>query len=269
VLIDPVRVRQILSNLVSNAVKFTHKGEVRLEWSVDLEGDQSTVRFCVTDSGIGIRADRLDAIFDSFTQADVGTHSKYGGTGLGLTISKKLAVLMRGRIGASSEEGVGSNFWVEIPVEVVRREKESAVVSNDGTPRDFEDCRLLLVEDNAVNVKVALKMLSRTGCKVDLAENGLIAISKIEAEAYDLVLMDVMMPICNGLEATRVIRLNEESRGGPSVPIIALTANGLKGDREICLGAGMNDFLSKPFTVLQLRGVLNKWLRAELADRAA
>jgi PAS domain S-box-containing protein len=269
-LIDSVRVRQVLSNLLLNAVKFTHRGEVKLEWGVELRGSQPIVRFCVSDTGIGIRPERLQAIFESFTQANAGIHRKYGGTGLGLAISKRLIELMGGEIGATSLEGVGSKFWAEIPVEIVQIASEAPVVLRDCPNYNFEGLRVLLVEDNVVNVKVALRMLERSGLKADVAENGMVAISMVQDNDYDLVLMDVMMPICDGLEATRVIRSNEESRGKSALPIIALTANGIKGDRELCVNAGMSDFLSKPITIDQLQRVLNKWLPNDrLASRAA
>lgn len=260
VLIDAVRVRQVLSNLVSNAVKFTHDGEIRLEWTIDWRAEMPLVRLCVSDTGIGIPSDRLDAIFESFTQADAAIHGKYGGTGLGLAISKKLIELMGGKIGVTSAEGVGSRFWVEIPAQPLQPDME--IPDPLGTDsRDYvRGCQVLVVEDNPVNIKVARKMLEQAGCVVDVAENGLVAISRVEAKTYDLVLMDVMMPICDGIEATRVIRLNEESQNGPALPIVALTANALKGDREVCLSAGMDDFLAKPFTSDQLRTVLRKWL---------
>ncbi len=260
VLIDPVRIRQVLSNLVSNAVKFTHTGGVTLDWSVELSGSQAVVRFWVSDTGIGIGPDRLDAIFDSFTQATTGIHSVYGGTGLGLAISKKLIELMGGTTGVTSSEGKGSTFWVELPA-VVTESAEDVLGDLGETPDGtFKGYHILLAEDNAVNVKVVRRMLNRTGCTVDVADNGMTALSKIHTNHYDLVLMDVMMPVCDGLEATRQIRSFEKSRGCSRLPIVALTANGLSGDRELCLDAGMDDYLTKPFTAVHLRSILYKWL---------
>ncbi len=266
VALDPVRVRQVLSNLVSNAVKFTREGAVTLNWMIEPGEGQATVRFCVRDTGIGIRPDRLDAIFDSFTQADGSIHGKYGGTGLGLAISKRLVELMGGRIWATSEEGVGAQFHVELPAAVT--ESLTVTATSDEGPASFHGRRLLLAEDNRINVAVALRILARTGCSVDVAENGMSAISMALANEYDLVLMDVMMPVCDGLEATRAIREHEARRGGPRLPIVALTANGLKGDKETCIEAGMDDFLSKPFTCELLEQMLQKWLVPHAARAA-
>jgi signal transduction histidine kinase/ActR/RegA family two-component response regulator len=266
--IDPVRVRQILSNLVSNAVKFTHEGEVVLEWGVEAGNPAGTVRFRVQDTGIGIPAARLEAIFESFTQADPSIHSKYGGTGLGLAISKRLTRLMGGSIRASSEEGIGTSFVVEIPAALAEPIHERTA-DRSVQQRDLRGFHVLLAEDNPVNVKVVLKLLERTGCCVDIAPNGMAALSMVAERDYDLVLMDVMMPVCDGLEATRTIRTCEELGNDRRLPIVALTASALQEDRDACLKAGMDDFLSKPFTGDQLRQMLGVWLPDTTEERNA
>lgn len=242
---DQVRLRQVFSNLVANGIKFTESGYVAVEWDWRAEGDQVRVVGRVRDTGIGIPADRLDAIFESFTQADGSTQRKYGGTGLGLAISRKLVAMMGGHLSVSSREGVGSDFRIDIPFELA---PETAEPINPGerevvVPRGL---RVLLAEDNRVNVLVATTLLEQYGCTVDVAENGLRAISMAAGEAYDLVMMDVQMPICDGLEATRAIRQAEGRVEGPRVPIYALTANVMSEDRDECEAAGMDGFLSKP-----------------------
>jgi CheY-like chemotaxis protein len=180
-----------------------------------------------------------------------------------------LAELMDGAIGVTSEQGFGSQFWAEIPALPIGVPEEGPTKDGNGPLQIPGGCRVLLAEDNAINVKVALRSLALMGCTVQVAENGIVAIAKALNEDFDLVLMDVMMPECDGLEAARTIRAHEQSRGNRHVPIIALTANGLKGDREVCIDAGMDDFLAKPFTVDRLRSTLHKWVPANQADRLA
>ncbi len=257
--LDPVRIRQILSNLVSNALKFTLGGEVIVSWNASLEGKSACVDFSVKDTGIGIPSEKLDTIFESFTQADISTHRKYGGTGLGLTICKRLLELMGGKIWVISEAGCGAEFHVQVPADIVETPDILIPTGPEG-PTSFKGLRILLAEDNVINVKVALKILERTGSVVDVAENGLVAIEKVLKNNYDLVLMDVMMPVCDGLEATKTIRQHMARQKGRHLPIVALTANALKGDRETCIEAGMDDFLAKPFTCNLLEEMLFKWL---------
>jgi CheY-like chemotaxis protein len=266
--IDAVRVRQILSNLLGNAVKFTPNGEVRLEWGIDVEGANSSLHFCVIDTGIGIPADRLEAIFESFSQANASIHVKYGGTGLGLAVSKRLAELMGGSITVSSKEGVGTEFRVEIPV-VVTAISDAKPTQRSGAERKVFSGRVLLAEDNPVNVLMASKMLHRSGCLADVAINGVVAAQMAADCDYDLVLMDVMMPVCGGLEATKAIRARESQRNQAPIPIVALTASAFQGDRDACFAAGMDGFLAKPFTFDQLREVLDTWLPVTDSDRLA
>jgi len=269
VFIDPVRVRQIVSNLVSNAVKFTQSGEVTLGWSIERNGDRALVRFCVSDTGIGIRAERMESIFDSFTQADTSIRRKYGGTGLGLAICKRLTELMGGTIHATSEENHGSQFWVEIPAELAEQVSTAGTLREIDNLRSFQGCRVLLAEDNVINIKVTVRILERSGCTVDVAENGIAAIALSQENEYDLVLMDVMMPVCDGLEATRAIRTHEERRCRGRVPIVALSASAMAEDREACLQAGMDDFVSKPFTFSLLQQTLGTWILETGSGRLA
>jgi signal transduction histidine kinase/ActR/RegA family two-component response regulator len=261
---DQVRLRQVLSNLVANGIKFTETGHVTVEWNWRMEKDQVRVVAWVKDTGIGIPADRLDAIFESFTQADGSTQRKYGGTGLGLAISRKLIEMMGGLLSVSSREGVGSTFRIEVPFEIApetadpdNTEEREIVV-----PRGL---RVLLAEDNRVNVLVATTLLEQYGCTVDVAENGLRAISLAAGNVYDLVMMDVQMPICDGLEATRAIRQAEGRSEGARLPIYALTANVMSEDRQECEAAGMDGFLSKPIR----RGELEEALIQAVSERTS
>ncbi len=393
---DPVRIKQILNNLVSNAVKFTDRGEVLISAEVMYETDaMARIRLSVKDTGIGIAPEQQTTIFESFTQADGSVTRKYGGTGLGLTISRQLAELMGGKIGVQSELGKGSTFWVELPLQKAQRSDESAEASfdrkiaslrvlvvddnatnrrilrehlqswgcsvheaSDGqealhllasaavhpfdvvvldyqmpnmhgvevarrvrsaqngqrhkiillssvgsttgqevqeagvdiwltkpvrrsqlynalcevvdveadrTPSDVPSMerrasgvRVLLVEDNEVNRKLALRMLQRLGCSVEVATNGREAVEMTSNRAYDIVFMDIQMPEMDGIEATRSIR-ERESSAGTHLPIIAMTAHAMEGDRERCLSAGMDDYLSKPVKIDRLAHMVEKW----------
>ncbi len=254
VLGDPVRLRQIVANFISNAIKFTEQGEVRLIILPSPTYPQG-VWIGVQDTGIGIPAERLESLFEAFTQADSSTTRKYGGTGLGLTISKKLAEMMGGRIGVESEPGVGSMFYVDLPLPATQPPQALPEATSEELPEAFPGARVLLVEDNEVNRKVAVRLLTKLQVEVDTAVNGLEAVQKASENAYDLILMDCQMPEMDGYEATRVLR-----KQGISTPIVALTANALEGDREKCLACGMNDYLSKPIQAEKLRETLAQWL---------
>ncbi len=255
VLGDPVRLRQIVANFISNAIKFTHEGSVTLQ----IRRSDSGIWIGVRDTGIGIPADKQETIFEAFTQADASTTRRYGGTGLGLAICKRLTELMNGRIGVVSEPGKGSLFYVELPLpaadapEAQSSHAEGAAVRSPSPSLCGK--RVLLVEDNEINRKVALRMLTRCQLQVDVAVDGRDAVEKASQNAYDLILMDCQMPEMDGYEATRQLRAM-----GIAVPIIALTANALEGDREKCLACGMNDYLSKPVQAEQLQKVLIRWL---------
>lgn len=255
VLGDPVRLRQIVANFVSNAIKFTHEGTVTVMLLPSPTYPQGAW-IGVQDTGIGIPEENQAMLFEAFTQADTSTTRKYGGTGLGLAISKKLVEMMGGRIGVESEVGVGSMFYIDLPLPAAQPPHGAPSEPTTALPEAFlEGKRILLVEDNEVNRKVATRMLAKLQLQVEIAVNGREAVQKATESAYDLILMDCQMPEMDGYEATRTLR----QRGVPT-PIIALTANALEGDREKCLACGMNDYLSKPIQADKLRQMLAKWL---------
>lgn len=246
---DPVRLNQILINLISNAVKFTHSGSIQVSCSLERE-QQSTcwIRIEVTDTGVGIPQEKLNTVFESFSQADASVTRKYGGTGLGLTIVKQLVELQNGRITVISKEQVGSTFIVLIPYARAKNlSKTSAVTkSNKKTDPEVTSLEVLLVEDNDINRLYAKSILKNWNCYIETAENGLVAIEKLKGNTFDVILMDVQMPVMDGYETTRAIRMM--SSPIRDTPIVALTANATKVDVDKCLASGMNDYLPKPFT---------------------
>lgn len=246
---DPVRLNQILNNLVSNAVKFTHSGSIHIHCSLERE-QQSTcwIRMEVSDTGVGIPQEKLSTIFESFSQADASVTRKYGGTGLGLTIVKQLVELQNGRITVISKEGVGSTFIVLIPYDKAKNLSKAGAVAKTQRKADLSITSLdvLLVEDNDINRLYAKSILKNWNCATETAENGLVAVEKLRSKDFDVVLMDVQMPVMDGYEATLAMRMMEPPKN--EVPIVALTANATKADIEKCLAAGMNDYLPKPFT---------------------
>jgi PAS domain S-box-containing protein len=242
---DPTRLRQVLLNLLGNAVKFTESGEVSLR--VTRDADATTLRFTVSDTGIGIPGAKLAQVFERFTQADSSTTRRFGGSGLGLTISKRLVELMGGRIWVESELGKGSVFAFAVPLEVrALANRPAAVLVGTGPEPSLPALRVLLVEDSSDNRTITVAYLKDTPYRVEFAENGALAYETFIAGHYDLVLMDRQMPVMDGLTATRAIRAWEQANGRPPTPIIALTASALKGDRETCLAAGCTAFLTKP-----------------------
>ena len=245
---DPVRLRQVLLNLVGNAVKFTAAGSVTVTLA-PLEGD--LIRFEVRDTGIGIAADKLHSIFDAFTQAD-GSHTRqFGGTGLGLTITRRLVALMGGRLWAESVAGQGSRFFVELGLARL----SAPEVTEPASPPAMEPprgLRVLVAEDNPINQKVICSMLSRRGWNVTLAVNGVEACRLFLEQSFDLVLMDVQMPEMDGLEAARRIRTEEAERGLGRTPILALTAHASKAQHEQCLANGMDSVTTKPINMPDL-----------------
>jgi TMAO reductase system sensor TorS len=268
---DPMRLRQILINFVGNAIKFTDSGMVVVR--VRTAGKDGLLRFEVVDTGIGVSEEAQAHIFNSFSQADSFTTRKYGGTGLGLAICRQLATLMGGEIGVHSEVNRGSTFWFEaalppasdaasIPARRMqpRAAPEGPPPATPPLVAHAAGPTILLVEDNPVNREVAAGMLQSLGCAAVSVENGRLAIEATDTAAYDAVLMDCQMPVMDGLTATADIRRREQRSGAARVPIIALTANAMEGDRERCLAAGMDDFLSKPFTQQQLATLLRRWL---------
>jgi signal transduction histidine kinase/DNA-binding NarL/FixJ family response regulator len=284
---DSARLTQIIINLVDNAVKFTHEGEIGVSASLvsDLDGF-AVIRFEIRDTGIGIPQSRLAVIFDPFTQADGSTTRQYGGTGLGLAICKQLAELMGGEIGVESKEGKGSTFWFtarfekqtiqisafqtsEVSFRPVIGVKTSEVSTPHAANAVPQGAKILLAEDNAINQKVAQSILGKLGCKADVVANGLEAVRALELINYDLVLMDCQMPEMGGFEATAVIRDPESKVLNHKVPVIAMTANAMKGDREACLETGMDDYLSKPVKKEDLSMVLEKWLKPQAPEQNA
>jgi signal transduction histidine kinase len=271
---DPGRVRQIVTNLVGNALKFTGQGAVAIRASLDSdEGDNATVLFEISDSGIGISEERLTAIFDPFTQVDGTITRKYGGTGLGLTICKQLAELMGGKIGVTSTVGKGSTFWfasrftkcsdAEAQKLIAQDELDKYDTHSSVKTASNGKLRILLAEDNIINQKVAQNMLNRLGYKADVVANGREAVRALQLINYDLVLMDCMMPEMDGFEATRMIRDPAMKVLNHKVPIIAMTAGAMKGDSEKCLQAGMDDYLSKPVKKNVLGAIIEKYQCAD------
>jgi signal transduction histidine kinase/DNA-binding response OmpR family regulator len=264
---DASRLRQILTNLVANAIKFTERGEVSLDAALDGKAARmATVRFTITDTGIGIRLDQSAALFSPFVQADESTTRKYGGTGLGLAISKQLAELMGGSIGVDSREGQGSSFWFTAVFEVAApsqklpasEPRDQRLSAPAGPTRTVREARILLAEDNATNRDVGLAQLQKLGYKATAVTNGAQAVQAVIEGNFDLVLMDCEMPVMDGFEATRRIRASIH----PAIPIIAVTADAMPADRDRCLREGMNDYISKPVELDRLEEVLAKWLAA-------
>jgi PAS domain S-box-containing protein len=245
---DPTRLRQVLLNLLGNAIKFTESGSVSLKVERDMDCLVPTaLRFTVSDTGIGVADDKLARVFERFTQADSSTTRRFGGSGLGLTISKRLVELMGGRIWVTSEIDKGSIFAFAVPFEVwtaANRPVSAPVGADSDAP--LPALRILMAEDSPDNCTIALAYLEETPYQIDVAETGLIACEMFKAAHYDLVLMDRQMPVMDGLTATRTLRAWETANGRQPTPIIALTASALKGDRETCLAAGCTAYLSKP-----------------------
>ncbi len=252
---DARRLRQVLVNLIGNAVKFTARGEVVVQARLERENEQSAViHFSVRDTGIGIAADRQDCLFLPFTQVDNSMTRKYGGTGLGLAICKRLVELLGGEIGVESVLGTGSTFWFTAVFEKPANQSPDASAGRgEHSHANFIDrpARVLVAEDNIVNQRVACRILQKAGHTVTIANNGREALAALRQQTFDVVLMDVQMPEMDGFEATRVIR-NSESGKGTHLRIIAVTAHTLSADRERCLAAGMDDFISKPVRPVDL-----------------
>ncbi|PTT28969.1 response regulator [Pseudomonas sp. HMWF021] len=257
---DPTRIRQILVNLVGNALKFTERGQVSIEaqWQ-SLDHELLWFTCSVRDSGIGISSESLELMFNAFQQADSSISRRYGGTGLGLPIARTLAERMGGTLRAQSEEGQGSVFTLEIPLALYKQTlpQLAAPRSTNGNGHG-EGRNVLLVEDNPVNQTVIEAMLRSLGFTVAVATDGAQAVRRAEGNDFEVILMDCRLPVIDGYEATRQIR---QLPGRGEVPIIALTANALQGDRETCLAAGMNDYLAKPFKRNDLQQILQRWVQ--------
>jgi PAS domain S-box-containing protein len=257
---DPVRLNQILINLVSNALKFTHRGSIKVKCNL-YKSDKKVnhLRFEVADTGIGIPQDKLITIFESFSQADASVTRKYGGTGLGLTIVKQLVELQGGSISVKSAVDEGSVFSFVIPYEVGNIKSQTATQFSVKGKQDktLKKMQVLLVEDNDINRLYATSILKTWGCEIDVAENGFVAVEKVKNHSFDAVLMDVQMPVMDGFEATKTIRALESPKN--KVAIIALTANATRKDFEKCLAEGMDDCITKPFTPDDLYKILSRF----------
>ncbi|MBK7462327.1 MAG: PAS domain S-box protein [Betaproteobacteria bacterium] len=270
---DPLRIGQILLNYLSNAAKFTERGSISVAITLVTESaDDLLVRFAVSDTGIGIPAEQQARIFDVFEQADTSTTRRFGGTGLGLAIARRLALLMGGDSGLQSTPGQGSSFWFTARLQRASNKtmESTPAISPDEAEQllssRYRQTRILLAEDNPINQEVALELLRGVGLQADLAVNGQKAVEMVNQQDYDLILMDMQMPIMDGLSATRAIRQSERGR---SLPILAMTANAFSEDRQRCLDAGMNDHVAKPVDPSNLYAMMIKWLPAPKAANAA
>jgi CheY-like chemotaxis protein len=264
VLGDENRIREVLLNLLSNALKFTEKGEIVTEVSCTGRAgpDHAVLRFAVTDTGIGIPENRLDELFESFTQLESSADRRYGGTGLGTTIARDLVQLMGGKLEVSSEPGQGTTFWFELELELC-----ALPDSLDG-PRDigvrWPGIRILVGEDDPISARVVQSFLSAFDCEIDIAQDGSEVLSRLGSNDYDLLFMDMRMPVTDGITAARQWRATEskqsKNNSGSRLPIIALTANATLQDQKACLSAGMDGFLTKPVEPEALARVLEDWL---------
>lgn len=262
---DPTMLRQALLNYAVNAVKFTARGEVRIRIEREDEGGMDCLlRFSVSDTGVGIEPEILPRLFDAFEQADNTLTRAHGGTGLGLAITRKLAELMGGSAGAYSFPGRGSTFWLSARFERSEPGKLATPVKAElGNAAGQRHCaRILLAEDEPVNREIAELLLNDAGHQVESVENGEQALARAQSGEFDLIVMDMQMPIMDGLEATRRIR----SLLGSRLPVIALTANAFNEDRERCLAAGMNDFVTKPVSAERLLACIDHWLQVASAE---
>ena len=284
---DLAHIRQVLGNLLSNAIKFTASGHVSVTLQCNLgatDSDNVILRYAVADTGIGIGTEQQARLFQPFTQADTSISRKYGGTGRGLSICKRLVELMHGTISFQSEPGKGTTFRFEVPCRRIsgfaaERTPLPASYSSSAISGDVHDKddlptpaymhaarRILVTEDTLINRQLARMLLTKKGYQVGEAENGAQALEALAQAPYDLVLMDCMMPVMDGYEATRLLREREAAAGLPRLPVIALTASVIEGDRERCLAAGMDDYLPKPFTAAAFLAMIERWLPATPPD---
>ena len=274
---DPVRIRQVLNNLIDNALKFTEEGSVHVRAGYGRDGEEFVLRFEVCDTGIGLTADQLSGLFEPYAQADSSVAVQYGGTGLGLSIARKLANLMGGDLGCDSTPGSGSMFWFTIRVRDANAPANVPAEEPEKPSRDLPpgpppamgplNGHVLVVEDNDVNQMLIAAYLEQFGLTHDTAANGEEAIRMVQERHYDVVLMDIMMPVMDGLEATKKIRALD----GPlaSLPIIALTANAMKGDRETYLASGLDGYISKPLSAADLFTALSEYIPINAQANAA
>jgi signal transduction histidine kinase len=264
---DAGRLRQVLTNLIGNAIKFTEAGTVSVQVAQETNSDVDAIlHFTIKDTGIGLPTAVKARLFQPFTQADGSTTRKYGGTGLGLAISKQLVELMGGEIGFASEFGRGSSFWFTVPMQRQFKSSKAATLPSYSktlpqpalvNAQTKSDLRILLVEDYLINQDVAVRQLERLGYRADVVDDGFAAMKAVALNRYDIVLMDCQMPVLDGYEATAQIRSRETP--GNHLPIIAMTANAMTGDREKCIAAGMDDYITKPIKAEDLKRVLEQW----------
>jgi two-component system, sensor histidine kinase len=261
---DPTRIRQVLLNLLSNAVKFTEKGYVRLSCRVNIGDDgKEYICFSVEDTGVGISRDRLDGIFEQFMQEDDSVTRRFGGTGLGLSISRSLVELMDGTIHVTSEKGVGSVFWFELPLRTAEPPVAEGPEEEDYS--DFSGLRVLVVDDNEMNRFLAITILGKWNARVDTASDGVEALELMKAGEYDCVLLDIQMPRMDGMQLIRIVR--EEFSA--ALPVIALSANASDSEREECIQAGMSDYISKPFRLSELARGIARLCQIRIAELSA
>ena len=266
---DPVRLKQVVLNLVNNAVKFTAQGSVKVDVGIlENTGEEVLLQIQVTDTGIGIPADKVGSLFQPFSQVDASTTRKYGGTGLGLAISRQIATLLGGDVGVRSMEGQGSVFYftARLRLQLAQPEPSSVGPESAGSLSPLSPASILLVEDNEVNQEVTLAQLEEWGLSADVANNGIEALQALTRKAYDLVLMDVQMPKLDGIQATLALRKPESGVLNPRVPVVAMTAHAMEEDRQRCLEAGMDGYLSKPIDPQALRAVVARYLPTRLLE---
>jgi CheY-like chemotaxis protein len=257
---DPVRLQQIVINLVGNAIKFTEEGEISIRVHLKTQkDDQVVLQVAVSDTGIGIPEEKQAQIFQAFSQADSSTTRLYGGTGLGLSICAYLVSVMGGKIWVESEYGKGSTFHFTAQFDVQECNEPSTSIQLVDAQTAYQPLHLLLAEDNIVNQRLAVRLLEKQGHRVAVVGDGRDAVEVLEDMDFDLILMDVQMPNMDGLEATRAIR-----ERGLSIPIVAMTAHAMKGDRERCLAAGMDEYISKPIKAADLQAVIERAMSASV-----
>jgi len=260
---DSLRVKQILINLINNAIKFTNRGGIAINCKLEsIVDDNVVIKLSVTDTGIGISRKAQEKLFESFTQADASTTRKFGGTGLGLAISKSLTKMMHGQIGVDSKDGEGSTFWFTIQIKKACNEDIPMDTSDDELSHAVRSLNIMVAEDNSINQRVARFIIERLGHSLTIADNGEIAVKKFIEGNFDIIFMDIQMPMMDGMEATERIReIEKENKVTKNIPIIAMTANTLKGDKEKFLESGMNDFIGKPFKAAELSGLIYRILK--------
>jgi signal transduction histidine kinase/ActR/RegA family two-component response regulator len=257
---DPLRINQVLTNLIGNALKFTSPGGSIQVDVTSVPGQPSDVIFRVKDTGIGLTTLQQAKLFQRYVQADDSTSRQFGGTGLGLAVSKQMVELMKGEIGVESEAGKGSTFWFRLNLPEVTHMAEALAIPDDEIKPEWKKTRILMAEDNVIMQKIAALMLQTLGCEVTVCNDGVEALSALEKDSYDLVLLDCEMPNMDGFAAARAIRLRELTSGSPKIPIIAMSAHIAPEIRTKCLDSGMDDYTEKPIKKQALMAILNQWL---------